>query len=465
MNILITGATGLVGHHLCLELCKNNHHVTVLCRSKQKAQSELLFPFKFVQWDFKSPLPSGILQNIDAVIHLAGEPIAVKRWSAAQKRKIMESRTLSTQHITEALSKHSEPITYLCASAIGYYSLSDEVQTELRYEKKIDEKTSNNKNNGNTGSNFLRTTCQAWEEASQIKKENVSTITLRIGAVLSSRGGLLKKLQPVFQSALAGPIGNGQQWLSWIHLKDLVRLILFLVENKKTGVYNATSPYPCTNKTFTQTLAQTIGRPAVLPVPKTVLQLMMGELSVLATGSQRILPEKALQDGFVFTYAKINEALSDIYPMNGFHHTFENHQWFNKPLDETFKFFCDPKKLEEITPSSLQFKTLSCSTPDVKKGSLIEYKLKIRGAPIKWKTLITEFDENKMFVDIQLKGPYSLWHHTHQFTPANGGTIVSDQVYYRLPMGIVGEVFAGNFVKKDVEKIFSFRKEKMKEIF
>jgi uncharacterized protein (TIGR01777 family) len=237
------------------------------------------------------------LAGCDAVVHLAGEPVA-QRWSAAVRRRIVESRVEGTRGLIAAMRPH-RPNVLVSASAVGYYgSRGEEVLTEHIA----------------VGTDFLSEVSAAWErEAVEAEKFGVRVVRLRIGVVLGAGGGALAKMVTPFRLCMGGKVGSGKQWMSWIHLDDLCKMILFaLGESTLRGVLNATSPHPVTNVEFTRALARTLHRPAVLPVPSLALRLMFGEMSQVLLASQRAVPEAALRAGFEFQYPDVAAALVQI---------------------------------------------------------------------------------------------------------------------------------------------------------
>ena len=304
MKIAITGATGLVGSRLVQKLNADNQQIIVLTRNLEKAQRifpSLTFPnLEFVAY---TPKESGIWQEsisgCDAVINLAGEPIA-ERWTAQKKQEIRESRQLGTRKIVEAIAKAPvKPKVLISGSAIGYYGTS---------ETTVFEETSP------SGNDFLAEVCQDWEaEADKVKELGVRLVILRTGIVLANDGGALAKMLGPFQIFAGGPIGTGQQWFSWIHRDDLVNLIVQATTNEQmSGVYNATAPNPVKMKQFCQTLGEVMNRPSWLPVPEFALELLLGDGAIVVVEGQKVLPKKAQALGFQFQYSELKPALAEI---------------------------------------------------------------------------------------------------------------------------------------------------------
>jgi len=299
MKVAITGATGFVGSRLVQKLQKQGHQPLILTRNREAA----LKAFPTMEVVTYTPTESGSWQDAiagcDALVHLAGEPIAQNRWTPKQKEEILNSRKLSTQKIVEAISKaNPKPTVLVNASAIGYYGTSETAT--------FDETSP-------SGNDFLAEVCQAWEaEAQKVKEAGVRLVILRLGIVLGD-GGALAKMIPPFQLFAGGPIGTGRQWFSWIHRDDLVNLILeALTRSDLEGVLNATAPNPVRMSELCQTLGETINRPSWLPVPGFALEALLGEGSKLVLEGQQVLPKRTTSYGFKYQYLTVKEALAEI---------------------------------------------------------------------------------------------------------------------------------------------------------
>jgi len=242
-------------------------------------------------------LPPDAFAGSNAVIHLAGEPVA-QRWTAAARDKILRSRVEGTRAVVAAM-RAQPPQVLISASAVGYYgSRGDEILTE----------------SAQPADDFLGRVAAAWEEEAQAAEPlGVRVARIRIGMVLGPNGGALARMLLPFRLGVGGHLGSGQQWMSWIHIEDLVALIAFLMkESTVRGVFNATSPFPVTNREFTQALAEAVHRPAILPVPAFALKWMFGEMSEVLLASQRAFPDAAQRAGFVFEHPDIFASLAQI---------------------------------------------------------------------------------------------------------------------------------------------------------
>jgi uncharacterized protein (TIGR01777 family) len=299
MKILVTGGTGFIGTCLIEALRARGDHVTVITRGGRRAASLARSAIRTIVAD---PVTPGTWQRAagesDAVINLAGESVAAGRWTAERKRRIRESRIATTHNLVEAISAASNrPRVLINASAIGYYEYSDDV---------IDEAAPN-------GAHFLATVVRDWEaEARRAETFGVRVVLVRIGLVLGRSGGALARMLPPFRLGLGGPLGDGRQWYSWVHVDDVVGLILFCLDHPVSGVVNATAPDPVPMKQFAHELGKALHRPAFVPVPAFVLRTTLGEMSEILLRGQRVEPRAALRAGYRFRHPKLAAALADL---------------------------------------------------------------------------------------------------------------------------------------------------------
>lgn len=291
-RILLSGSSGTIGTALLASFQRYGHMVTRLVRSSQTGHDE-------VNWDPMRPVAPQSVSGFDAVVHLAGESI-VGRWSEDKKRKILESRRAGTRNLSEALAKaQSPPRVLLSASAIGIYgNRGNEVLSE----------------SSPPGNDFLSTVAREWEAATEpAKKAAIRTVNLRIGIMLSAKGGALAQMLTPFRLGLGGRVGNGRQWWSWIHIDDVAGAFSHaMVTDQLEGPVNLTAPAPVTNAEFTQSLARVLHRPALFPVPAFAARLAFGEMAdQLLLSSQRVEPAKLASSGYKFAFSEIGSALKD----------------------------------------------------------------------------------------------------------------------------------------------------------
>ncbi|GIU46302.1 epimerase [Shewanella colwelliana] len=303
MKILITGGTGFIGKQLVQVLSADNE-LTLLTRSAGKAHLELGNHHRFL--GNLGALTS--LDGFDVVINLAGEPIADKRWSLEQKQKICDSRWDITARLTDLFhASENPPHLFISGSAIGIYG--DNAQSEP-----VDE-SFNLAHFDNTDANemFPHSVCSRWEELALAAADKTRVCIIRIGLVLGCEGGALKKMLLPFKLGGGGIIGSGEQGMSWIHQQDLISMIIHLMTHPECqGIYNGTAPAPVSNKQFTQSLGQALHRPTFLPMPASVLNIALGEMSQLLTQGQYVYPKRILASGFEFSYPTLDEALAGL---------------------------------------------------------------------------------------------------------------------------------------------------------
>jgi len=295
VNITVTGGSGFLGGHLVKTLSDRGDALHLLGRTRPR---NLPASIAFSEWDATRQPPRDSLEAADAVIHLAGEPIA-QRWTTAVKNRIRDSRVEGTRHLVDALAALSRrPKILISGSAIGYYgSRGDEVLTETSA----------------PGSDFLAQVGVEWEaQANRAGSRGIRVALIRTAMVLG-HGGALAKMLPPFRAGVGGRIGSGQQWMSWIHVEDLIGMIVFALDTPAVhGPLNGSAPNPATNADFTRALASTLHRPALFPVPEFGLKLLFGEMAGVLLASQRVLPEAAESAGYRFQYPELKPALADI---------------------------------------------------------------------------------------------------------------------------------------------------------
>lgn len=296
MKILVTGGTGLIGSRLMASLLEGENEISLLARNVDTAKAK----FGERVSCFSTLDHLGSLDGFDAVINLAGEPILGKRWSKEQKERITESRWLITEKLTSLiLAGTNPPKVFISGSATGYYGpWGDEILTE---ESPAHE-------------DFAHFVCKRWEdEALKAASEETRVCILRTAVVMDPEGGMLAQLLPLFRFRLGTVLGTGKQYLPWIHMEDMIRIILFLLkEDGASGIFNASAPTPVTNREFTDTLAKTLGKARFLRVPEFALKILLGESSGMLIHGQRAVPDHLEKMGFEFLFKDLKPALEDL---------------------------------------------------------------------------------------------------------------------------------------------------------
>jgi len=305
-KIIITGGTGLIGRPLVQKLAAEGHQITILTRSPQKNRSGFPAGVSFVGWDARTLGPwAEEVDGADIIINLASENIGgdnflPDRWTDEKRAKIRQSRIESSQAIVQAVaSAERKPEVLLQSSAIGYYGPHGD--------EWVDEHSA-------PGQDFLASVALEWENASrEVEHMGVSRVIMRIGLVLTTAGGPLARIMVPFKLFAGGPYGRGRQWYSWIHLADVVRAIVFLIDHPQiSGPVNLVSPHPVTNKAFAKALGRAMDRPALIPVPSFAMKILTGEASMLVLDGQRVSSEYIQDAGFEFRFPDIDEALRDL---------------------------------------------------------------------------------------------------------------------------------------------------------
>ncbi|MFZ0543882.1 MAG: TIGR01777 family oxidoreductase [Candidatus Promineifilaceae bacterium] len=307
MKVVITGGTGDIGRYLIDELKQHGHQLIILSRNPDKYRGSFDQAVELVQWDAKTAAGwVNYLDEADAIINLAGENLAGEsflpgRWTEQKKLKIVQSRQQAGEAVVEAVvAATKKPKVVIQSSAVGYYGPRND-------DTKLDESAS-------PGSDFLGTTCAAWERTtSAVQKMGVRQVVIRTGLVLMHEGGPLPRLLFQFKVFGGGPFGGGQQWWSWLHIRDEVRAIRFLLESETAnGPYNLTAPNAVTNKQFSKILGRVLNRPSFMPIPGFAMKLLLGEVATTVLDGQRVIPKRLLEAGFEFEYNDLGSALENL---------------------------------------------------------------------------------------------------------------------------------------------------------
>jgi len=297
MRTLVTGATGLFGKRLLSRL----KEPVVLSRDPARARERLKVALAYPWLPEAGPPPAAAFEGVDVVISLAGEPIAEGRWTPEKKRRIRESRIIGTRNLVAGLAGLATPPRVLVsASAVGYYG--------DRGDEELDESSG-------PGTGFLAEVCAAWEkEAMAAEQLGMRVACIRTGIVLAPDGGALRKMLPLFRWGLGGRLGSGRQWMPWIHIDDVIGIILHAAGNERVrGPINACGPHPVTNAEFTRELGRALGRPTCLPAPAFMLRMVFGEMSSVLVCSQKVRPTVALSTNYTFAHTDLPTALRNLF--------------------------------------------------------------------------------------------------------------------------------------------------------
>ena len=471
MRVLITGATGFIGRALVPILRREGHQLIALVRSVERARSLLGAEVEVVPLSAGTNALRAGLERSDAVVNLAGEAIMGGRWTEARRQLLVESRLHLTKQLVSAIAEaRPRPRTLISGSAVGYYG--DRGSEVLR-------------ESSPHGSDFLARLCVEWEAAARSAEDSgLRVVTLRTGVVLGRDGGVLAQMLPPFRLGVGGPVGSGRQYMPWIHLDDLVRIIATaLKDDRYAGPVNGAAPEQATSREFARALGRALHRPAVLPVPALALKVIFGEASSVLLGSQRIEPRRLRELGFTYSFPLLDHALADIVhtgdvEINPVRSSAELHEpveddylrkrrpthelrtrtVLDTPLEEAFAFFSQTDNLGLITPAAMRFE-IQGGAAAITNGATIDYRLRVGPMPIRWRTRIAKWEPPHCFIDLQELGPYRCWWHKHTFSAQGSRTVMEDHVYYAPPFGALGRLANRWFIVPKLRQIFGYRRD------
>lgn len=471
VKVFITGATGLIGRALVLRLRRDGHQVLAWARSMRRARTLLGQEAELVDASAGIGAMEAAMAGCDAVINLAGAPVAEGRWTRSRKQTIVESRVRTTRDLVTVLGRLSQrPQVLVSASAVGYYG--------CHLKQAVDE-------GAEVGNDFLAQTCAQWEAAAIAAEVlGVRVVRLRIGVVLGHEGGVLDKLLPLFDRGMGGQLGNGKQFMPWVHLHDVAEIFTrALTQNSMQGAYNVAAPTPADNATFTQTLAQWRGTKPFLPVPIAALRLALGEAASMVVANQQVIPQRLEQEGYRFQFPTLEAAMAQLFnpdtvqigakssttpaPLDiaGDDYVAKRrpntllraHTVVPRPVDAVFSFFCRPENLGLLTPIDMALQMVGEVPAAVQVGTVFNYTLRVFGLPLRWRTRIAVWTVQQVFVDSQERGPYRAWWHEHHFHPHAVGTHMEDRVHYAVGKGPLGPLAQVLTVKRQLERVFRHR--------
>lgn len=469
MRVLLTGATGFVGRALVLRLQRDGHTITALVRSVPRARAVLGADVALVDLAAGKAGLVEAVANADAIVNLSGEPIAGGRWTASRRAAIVDSRVGFTDRLVEAIaSAPRRPRVLLSASAVGYYG--------DRGDESLDESSP-------PGTGFLAETCVQWEAAAERATPlGLRVARLRLGVVMGLGGGFLERLLPLVRMGLGARLGNGRQWMPWIHIDDLADLFATaLTDERYVGPIDAVAPGAVRLGQLMQSLAGALGRDAGLVVPAAGLRLALGEAADVVLDGQQLRGARLAALGFQHRHADVDSAFAALAELLGTiaidkitpetpppladvpylkegrpTHLLRSRITLDAPLADVFAFFSRPENLGLITPAGMAFRIREAPT-SVEEGSVIDYDLRIAGAAVKWRTRIARWRPGEHFVDSQERGPYRCWWHEHHFAADGDRTVMEDRVYFALPWGPLGVLARQTFVIRQLRDVFGFR--------
>lgn len=472
MTVVVSGATGFIGRALVLRLLGEGHRVIALARSAERARGVLPAGVEVVALDDERGAAQAIAAA-DGVVNLAGEDIGGGRWTGKRKAALRASRVELARRLAAWIEARPEPLPVLVsASAVGWYG--------DRGEDVLDEDEP-------PGRGFAADLCRDWEAAAQATRHARRIVRTRFGLVLGQGGGLLARLAPLYRLGLGGRIAGGAQWVSWVHLEDVVRaLAAALADERLSGPLNVVAPGAVRQRELSAALARALHRPALLRVPRAALSLALGEAAQLATASIRARPRALEAAGFAFQFPVLEDALADLLgaaqaievgraepaalPDAAYVHerrpryTLETRTEIDAPLDEVFAFFSAAENLAAITPPDLAFSIVSPRPVRIARGAVIDYRIALAGLPLRWRSEIEVWEPGVRFVDAQTRGPYRAWWHEHRFARDGARTVMDDVVHYALPLGPLGRL-AHPFVRAMLRRIFAFRSQAIRARF
>lgn len=459
MRVFVTGATGFIGRALIPRLQRDGHAVVAWVRSPARAQGLLGAEVELIQADAAPDALVAAIERADVVVNLAGEPLMGGRWTAARRAVLEESRITVTEQLVRAMAEAKPcPRVFMSGSAVGYYG--------DRADDRLTEASSG-------GADFLARLCRRWESAAQdAERLGARVVLLRTGVVLGRAGGALAQMLPPFRSGVGGPIGSGTQYLPWIHLHDLVKIIaVAMVDDRYRGPVNGVAPEQATSRTFARALGRALHRPALIPVPALALKAIFGEAASVLLASQRVEPRALEQLEFAFDFPTLESALEDIVggasvtiaaassrPVGAGAARYElrARTVIDAPLEDTFAFFSKAANLGVITPAAMRF-SIQGQAPPMAAGAVIDYRVRVGPLPVRWRTRITTWEPGRRFVDVQERGPYRVWWHEHTFQADGARTVMEDRVYYTPPLGLVGRLANRVFIRSTLTEIFQYR--------
>ncbi len=467
MRIVISGATGFIGRALVLRLARDGHHISALVRSLESARSKLGADASLVELRDSAAVDAASAGACDVIINLAGEvgrrrPLDRRSESVSCARAALARRASSSRRPRAPGARLK---AFVSTSAIGIYGDTGD--------RDIDESSA-------PADDFLAKLCADWEaEAKRAESLGARVALIRVGVVLGDGGGAMAKMLPLFRLGLGGKLGNGKQWMAWIHQHDIVEAFArAATDDRYCGAFNGVAPHPVTNREMTKVLGKLVRRPTFASAPAFMLKLALGGAASAVLASQRVSPTRLHEMGFQFAYETIDPALAQITyasptvlishvvaerPDNDYvrkrkpQYVLYDRTLIDAPLADVFAFFSRSGNLAALTPPDMAFDIRTPGELTMERGLTIDYRIGIGGLPLKWRTVIEEWVPGERFADAQHKGPYRCWYHEHTFRADGDRTLMEDRVWYAMPLGPLGRIAHVLKVKRKLQRIFEYR--------
>ena len=459
MRVFVTGATGFIGRALIPRLQRDGHAVVAWVRSPARARGLLGAEVELVHADTALGGLVAAIARCDAVVNLAGEPLMGGRWTAGRRAVLERSRIAVTEQLVQAMAEVKTcPRVFISGSAVGYYGdRGDESLTEA----------------SSGGEDFLARLCRRWESAAlDAERLGARVVLLRTGVVLGRAGGALAQMLPPFQLGVGGPVGSGKQYLPWIHLHDLVKIIaVALVDDRYRGPVNGVAPEQATSRSFAHALGRALHRPAIFRCrrwrsrrssvrpPRCCWRASAWTRACSGSSSSRSTFRPWTRRSRTSSAAPpstISPAQSRPEGAGEARYELRARTVIDAPLDQTFAFFSKAANLGVITPAAMSF-SIQGEVPPMATGAMIDYRVRVGPLPVRWRTRITTWEPGRRFADLQEKGPYRFWWHEHTFQADGPRTVMEDRVYYTPPLGLFGRLANRVFIRSTLRKIFQYR--------
>jgi uncharacterized protein len=479
MKVFVTGATGFIGRALVRRLGREGHPITALVRDEAEARSRLGHGVELVRVADGQKALVAAIDRADAIVNLAGAPIAGGRFTKKRRAAIERSRIDFTDRLVDAIATAPRrPEVLISASAVGYYG--------HRGQQRLDETSGR-------GRGYLADVCARWEAAARRAEAlGMRVVRPRFGVVLGLGGGFLGKMLPFYRLGLGVRLGDGDQFVPFIHIDDVVdALTAALSDRAYRGIVNLVAPEPVRMRDLGAVLARTLGRRERLAVPPLFLHLALGEAAGVVLASQRVRSRRLEALGFRHRFPTVEAALSDlvgqmeeiqITPVGAEtpapvadgeapylqqrppRYLLRTEVGVDAPVGDVFDFFSRPQNLGLITPPDMALE-IKQAPSEISQGSTIDYSLRVAKAPLRWRTIIDRWAPGRLFVDAQAHGPYRSWWHEHHFREADGGTVMEDRVYYTPPFGVIGRLAQALFIAAQLRHVFGYRSQAVRQRF